>query len=77
MKMEYCVVGKTIGRETDVECYFPTFVRAKKFIALSSRLSGDCLYSSASLLLFGDNSACNELRIMTCIELFTNFPFPI
>jgi hypothetical protein len=35
------------------------------------------LYSSASLLLFGDNSACNELRIrsMTSIELFINVTF--
>jgi hypothetical protein len=25
-----CSVGKAIGRETAVECYFPTSVRAKK-----------------------------------------------
>ena len=38
----------------------------------SSETSGDCLYSSASIVLVGDNTLVEELRAMTCIELFLN-----
>ena len=38
----------------------------------SSETSDDCLYSSASIVLVGDNTLVEELRAMTCIELFLN-----
>ena len=41
----------------------------------SSENSGNCLYSSASLVLVGDNSLVEELRAMTCIERFLNAEF--
>ena len=31
--------------------------------------NGDCLFSSASLSLVGDNSLLHELRVMTSVEL--------
>lgn len=31
--------------------------------------NGNCLYSSVSLALLGDNSITNELRILTSLEL--------
>ena len=57
------------------ECYFSEVVKHNDFIALSSNMTGNCLYSSVSLSLFGDNSVCNMLHIMTCIELFLNAKF--
>ena len=35
-----------------------------------SEASGNCLYSSASLMLVGDNSLMGDLRAMTSIELY-------
>ena len=69
------LIGKDIYRDIRVECYFPSVVRERKFVALSSLCTGDCLYSSVSLSLFGNNDFCDELRILTCIELFLNARF--
>ena len=35
-------------------------------------LNGNCMYSSMSLLLVGDNSLVEELRCLTSIELYLN-----
>ena len=35
-----------------------------------SQPSGDCLYSSISILLFGNNGYIDELRVLNSIELF-------
>jgi len=40
-----------------------------------SDVNGDCLYSSVSLALFGDNRFKDKLRAMSCIEMFTNAAF--
>ena len=37
-----------------------------------SMLNGNCMYSSMSLLLVGDNSLVEELRCLTSIELYLN-----
>ena len=37
-----------------------------------SNVSGNCLYSSISMVLVGDNSLITTLRLMTSIELFLN-----
>ena len=47
------------------------------FVFLRSEASGNCLYSSVSLALVGDNSLLDELRIMTSVELFLNSSFYI
>ena len=41
----------------------------------SSDSNGDCLYSSVSLAIVGDNSSVEDLRALACIELFTNPSF--
>ena len=71
----YSNIGKTVGREVSVESYFPSSVLNQKLIALSSSTSGDCLYSSASLAIFSNNSFCDDLRILTSIELFIHSSF--
>ena len=68
-------VGKSVTRDYSVECYFPSTIKPKRLLALSSLPTGDCLYSSVSLALFGDNTACDDLRVLTCIELFLNSKF--
>ena len=40
-----------------------------------SETSGNCLYSSVSLALVGNNSLSNILRVLTSIELFCNAEF--
>ena len=40
-----------------------------------SEASGNCLYSSTSLALLGDNSLVSDLRILTSLELFFNAEF--
>ena len=35
-----------------------------------SETSGNCLFSSASMSVVGDNSLVDILRVMSCIELF-------
>jgi len=47
------------------------------FIFFFFETNGDCLYSSTSLALFGDNRFVDELRAMVCIELFLNATFYI
>ena len=37
--------------------------------------NGNCLYSSASIYLFGHNNQMNELRWLTSIELYENAKF--
>ena len=64
------LVGVDIFRDLLVESYFPEAVTSKNYIALSSLCTGDCLFSSVSLSLFGNNRYCDELRILSCIELF-------
>ena len=36
----------------------------------SSEASGNCLFSSISILLVGDNSLSEDLRALSCLELF-------
>ena len=43
----------------------------------SSEVSGNCLYSFASIILIGDTTLMKELRAMTCIELFLNAEYYI
>ena len=74
------LIGKSIGREVSVESYFPSQLAERDCIALSSRrlmhrMEIAYLVRLASLLLFGDNSFCEGLRQMTCIELFLNSSF--
>ena len=40
-----------------------------------SEVSGNCLYSSASLALVGSNTFVNDLRMLTSLELFINANF--
>ena len=40
-----------------------------------SEVSGNCLYSSASLALVGSNTFDNDLRMLTSLELFINANF--
>lgn len=40
-----------------------------------STATGNCLYSSVSLVLVGDNSLVQNLRVLTSIELFIDAPF--
>ena len=40
-----------------------------------SLANGDCMYSSISLLLVGDNSLVDELRCLTSIELYLHSEF--
>lgn len=44
-------------------------------IICRSDANGNCLYSSVSLTLVGNNSLIESLRILTSIELFTNPDF--
>ena len=41
----------------------------------SSEANGNCLYSSVSILLSGNNSLSSHLRYLTCAELFLNLEF--
>ena len=45
------------------------------FTFCRSQASGNCLYSSASLRLVGNNSLVKDLRCLTSIELALNSPF--
>ena len=40
-----------------------------------SEATGNCLYSSVSLVLVGDNSLVHHLRILTSLELYMNADF--
>ena len=42
------------------------------FYLLRSQPNGNCLYSSISLLLFGNNKFVEDLRALTSLELFLN-----
>ena len=44
-------------------------------MSFRSEASGNCLYSSASIALCGDNSLYDDLRLMTTCELFLNHKF--
>ena len=54
-----------------VRCKFYTYI----IISFSSEVSGNCLFSSISLVLVGNNSLVTDLRALTCIELFLNAVF--
>ena len=45
------------------------------FPYLRSDVTGNCLYSSASLVQVGNNSLMESLRVLTSIELFNNAEF--
>ena len=45
------------------------------YILHRSEVSGNCLYSSASLALVGSNTFVNDLRMLTSLELFINANF--
>ncbi|XP_065642782.1 uncharacterized protein LOC136074396 [Hydra vulgaris] len=40
-----------------------------------SQSTGNCLYSSISLVITGNNSVVNDLRLLTSIEFFLNADF--
>ncbi|XP_057316227.1 52 kDa repressor of the inhibitor of the protein kinase-like [Hydractinia symbiolongicarpus] len=69
-------VGKKYFRDLVAETFIPTFAK-DKFIALKSQASGNCLYSSVSLFLCGDNSLVRKLRTLTSLELYLNSGFYI
>ena len=45
------------------------------YVSFRSDASGNCLYSSVSLALVGDNSLSSELRILTSLELYFHADF--
>lgn len=45
------------------------------YFMFRSTMNGSCLYSSFSILVAGNNSLENELRGLSCIELYNNAPF--
>ena len=60
-------------RNKDAELYIPSKVKkAKSVFAFESLSNGNCWYSSVSLLLAGDNSLVQDLRLLTSIELYLN-----
>ncbi|XP_057291325.1 52 kDa repressor of the inhibitor of the protein kinase-like [Hydractinia symbiolongicarpus] len=65
--------NNNILRNFNAEVYLPKILRKdlnKCAVALCSESTGNCLYSSASILLVGDNSLVEDLRILTSLELF-------
>ena len=68
----FSLVGGDVFRDTEVECYFPEVYVPKHSSSLST---GDCLFSSVSLSVYGNNRFSDELRVLTCIELFLNARF--
>lgn len=75
---QYVQAGK-IGRNKLAEDYIPKKIvessNTSSVIALKSDASGNCLYSSFSLCLFGNNTFVGELRLLTSIELYLNADF--
>ncbi|XP_046851773.1 uncharacterized protein LOC124445109 [Xenia sp. Carnegie-2017] len=70
--------SNSISRNYCAETYIPLAVRNQKeksCIALRSEASGNCLYSSVSLSLLGDDRLVPTLRILTSLELFLNAHF--
>ncbi|XP_046850102.1 uncharacterized protein LOC124443666 [Xenia sp. Carnegie-2017] len=65
-------LGVDIFRNINAEFYIPQSAKTKNtnLVALRSATNGNCLYSSFSILLVGDNSVVTILRLMTSIELF-------
>ena len=53
---------------------FLAFVLTTENILCRSMPNGNCLFSSASLSLSGDNSLVHELRMMPAVELHLNMP---
>ena len=54
--------------KTDAKCM-------SLYLFFRSLANGNCLYSSASICLFGHNNNLNELRWLTSIELYENAKF--
>ena len=50
-------------------CYWHVIVRLINFI-FRSLANGNCIYSSISLLLVGNNSLVENLRCLTSVELY-------
>lgn len=67
-------VSKTVRRNITVECDIPDSARTG-CIALLSESSGNCLFSTASIAMCGDNSLSYDLRLLTAIELYLNSDF--
>nr|XP_047125919.1 uncharacterized protein LOC124807733 [Hydra vulgaris] len=60
------------------EIYLPKSFKEKhnvSYVVLRSQSTGNCLYSSISLRLTGNNCIVNDLRLQTSIELFLNAEF--
>lgn len=71
---QFCT-GK-IPRNVPAERYIPEVVTyCCTAVALLSDVSGNCLYSSFSLHLVGNNSLVGKLRLLTSIELYLNADF--
>ena len=51
---------------------FSAFVLTTNNILCRSMPNGNCVFSSASLSLAGDNSLVHELRVMAAVELHLN-----
>ena len=47
----------------------------EELIPVKVKADGNCLYNSASVLLIGDQSLCNILRLLTAAELYLNSDF--
>ena len=41
-------------------------------IYFRSQRNGNCLFSSVSLLIYGNNDLVEELHVLSCIELYKN-----
>ena len=54
---------------------FNSFEMFVIFLTYRSEATGNCLYSSVSLALVGDNSLTKPLRILTSFELFLHANF--
>ncbi|XP_057306732.1 uncharacterized protein LOC130644950 [Hydractinia symbiolongicarpus] len=65
-----------VKRNEEAESFIPKdHLKDNSIRALRSVTDGDCLYSSASLAVSGTNDLIDELRALTCIELFENSLF--
>ncbi|XP_046842785.1 uncharacterized protein LOC124447678 isoform X1 [Xenia sp. Carnegie-2017] len=66
----------TLCRNFGAEIYVPKHAHdGKTCTAIRSEASGNCLYSSASLVLVGNNALVPTLRILTSLELFIHAAF--
>nr|XP_047145808.1 zinc finger MYM-type protein 1-like [Hydra vulgaris]XP_047145866.1 zinc finger MYM-type protein 1-like [Hydra vulgaris] len=66
-------VHKSIKRNLSVERDIPQETRTT--MAVKSESTGNCLFSSFSIYLCGDNSLAMDLRMLTAIDLYLNASF--